>query len=95
MAGAVLGFARALGEFGATITFVAAIPGETLTLPTDIYQATQTPGAETRALALCAISAAIALGAILLSEFFLRGRVSDASNRRSAGRGSPEAGTAG
>jgi molybdate transport system permease protein len=72
VAAAVLGFARALGEFGATITFVAAIPGETLTLPTDIYQATQTPGAETRAMALCAISAVIALGAILISEIFVR-----------------------
>jgi molybdate transport system permease protein len=72
VAAAVLGFARSLGEFGATITFVAAIPGETLTLPTDIYQATQTPGAEGRAIALCAISAAIALGAILLSEVFIR-----------------------
>ncbi|MDB5481146.1 MAG: molybdate transporter permease subunit [Caulobacteraceae bacterium] len=72
VAAAVLGFARSLGEFGATITFVAAIPGETLTLPTDIYQATQTPGAESRAMVLCAISAAIALGAILLSELFIR-----------------------
>lgn len=68
VAAAVLGFARALGEFGATITFVAAIPGETLTLPTDIYQATQTPGAEDRAIFLCAIASAIALGAILVSE---------------------------
>jgi molybdate transport system permease protein len=73
VAAAVLGFARSLGEFGATITFVAAIPGETLTLPTEIYQATQTPGAETRAIVLCAISAAIALGAILISEIFVRG----------------------
>jgi molybdate transport system permease protein len=72
VAAAVLGFARSLGEFGATITFVAAIPGETLTLPTDIYQATQTPGAELRAIALCAISAAIALGAILVSEVLIR-----------------------
>ena len=44
VAGVVLGFAKTLGEFGATITFVAAIPGETLTLPADIYLATQTPG---------------------------------------------------
>ena len=72
-AGAVLGFAKALGEFGATITFVAAIPGETLTLPTDIYQATQTPGAEGRALALCAISAAIAVAAVLVSDAVSRG----------------------
>jgi molybdate transport system permease protein len=72
-AGAVLGFAKALGEFGATITFVAAIPGETLTLPADIYQATQTPGSEGRALALCLVAAAIALGAILVSEALSRG----------------------
>jgi molybdate transport system permease protein len=70
IAGAVLGFARALGEFGATITFVAAIPGETLTLPTAIYQATQTPGGESRALALCAISVVIAVAAVLVGETF-------------------------
>jgi len=93
LAAAVLGFARALGEFGATITFVAAIPGETLTLPTDIYQATQTPGAEARTVFLCAVSAAIALGAILLSELFLR-RTGAGSTRRSAVRALPEAGTA-
>jgi molybdate transport system permease protein len=67
-AGLVLGFAKALGEFGATITFVGAIPGETLTLPTAIYQATQTPGAEGRAMALCAVSATLAVGAVLVSE---------------------------
>jgi molybdate transport system permease protein len=72
-AGAVLGFAKALGEFGATITFVAAIPGETLTLPTDIYLATQTPGAEGRALLLCAISATIAVAAVLVSDAVSRG----------------------
>jgi molybdate transport system permease protein len=76
-AGAVLGFAKALGEFGATITFVAAIPGESLTLPTAIYQATQTPGGETRAVVLCLIAAAIAVGAVL---------VSDAVSRRAASR---------
>jgi molybdate transport system permease protein len=64
-AAAVLGFAKALGEFGATITFVGAIPRETLTLPTDIYQATQTPGAETRALVLCAVAGIIAIAAVL------------------------------
>jgi molybdate transport system permease protein len=87
VAATVLGFARSLGEFGATITFVAAIPGETLTLPTDIYQATQTPGSETRAMVLCAISAVIALGAILLSEVFVRrtgaGAVVERSHRQS------------
>jgi molybdate transport system permease protein len=65
---AVLGFAKALGEFGATITFVAAIPGETLTLPAAIYQSTQTPGAESRTLVLCGVAATIALAAILVSE---------------------------
>ena len=67
-AGAVLTFARALGEFGATITFVAAIPGLTLTLPADIYQTVQTPGGEARAWVLCALSAAIALGAVWASN---------------------------
>jgi molybdate transport system permease protein len=76
-AGAVLGFAKALGEFGATITFVAAIPGESLTLPTAIYQATQTPGGETRAVVLCLIASAIAVTAVL---------VSDAVSRRAASR---------
>jgi len=64
----VLGFAKALGEFGATITFVGAIPGETLTLPTAIYQSTQSPGDEGHTLALCLVSATIAVGAVLMSE---------------------------
>lgn len=67
-AGIVLGFAKALGEFGATITFVAAIPGETLTLPASIYQAVQSPGGEHRALVLCVISAAIAVAAVAASN---------------------------
>ena len=67
-AGVVLGFAKALGEFGATITFVGAIPGETLTLPTAIYQSTQSPGDEGHTLALCLVSAVIAVGAVLVSE---------------------------
>ena len=67
-AGALMGFAKALGEFGATITFVGAIPGETLTLPSDIYAATQSPGDETHALVLCAVAAVIAVGAVLVSE---------------------------
>jgi len=65
---AILGFAKALGEFGATITFVAAIPGETLTLPSAIYGATQSPGAEPRALALCLVAAAVAILAVLASD---------------------------
>jgi molybdate transport system permease protein len=71
-AGVVLGFAKALGEFGATITFVGAIPGETLTLPTAIYQSTQTPGAEGRTIALCLISTTLAVGAVLVSELIGR-----------------------
>ena len=68
VAGIVLGFARALGEFGATITFVGAIPGETLTLPSAIYQATQSPGQEGEALTLCLVSACIAAASVLVSE---------------------------
>ncbi len=68
IAGAVLGFAKALGEFGATITFAAAIPGETLTLPTAIYQAVQQPGGESRALALCAVATVIAVVAVIASN---------------------------
>jgi len=68
-AGIVLGFAKALGEFGATITFVGAIPGESLTLPAAIYGATQSPGGEARAMALCVAAAVLAVGAVLASEF--------------------------
>lgn len=67
-AGAILGFAKALGEFGATITFVGAIPGLTLTLPAAIYGATQTPGAEGRAGLLCLLAAGVAVGAVLVSD---------------------------
>lgn len=67
-AGAVLGFAKALGEFGATITFVAAIPGETLTLPSAIYGATQSPGGEARAAALCVVAALLAVAAVVVSD---------------------------
>jgi molybdate transport system permease protein len=71
-AGVVLGFARALGEFGATITFVGAIPGETLTLPTAIYQATQSPGGEREALMLCMVAATLSVAAVLVSELVSR-----------------------
>lgn len=67
-AGAILGFAKALGEFGATITFVAAIPGETLTLPAAIYNATQSPGSESRATALCVVAAVLAIAAVFVSD---------------------------
>jgi len=71
IAGAILSFARAMGEFGATITFVSNIPGETQTLPTLIYAFTQVPGGEPGALRLTLISVVISLGAILASEAFV------------------------
>ena len=67
-AGALLGFAKALGECGATITFVGAIPGETLTLPSAIYLSTQSPGDENHALALCGVAVVLAVVAVLLSD---------------------------
>lgn len=72
LAGAVLGFARSLGEFGATIAFVAAIPGETLTLPLAIYGAMQVPGGEAVALRLSLVAVAIAVVALVLSEYLAR-----------------------
>ena len=69
IAGAILSFARAMGEFGATITFVSNIPGETQTLPTLIYTFTQVPGGDAGALRLTLISLAISLSAILVSEW--------------------------
>ncbi|MEM8576390.1 MAG: molybdate ABC transporter permease subunit [Pseudomonadota bacterium] len=72
LAGTVLGFAKALGEFGATITFVAAIPGQTLTLPSAIYNALQVPGGEARAAALTLWAIAVAVAAVLISEWLAR-----------------------
>ncbi len=69
IAGAVLAFAKAMGEFGATITFVSNIPGETQTLPTAIYTLTQVPGGEAAALRLTLISIALSVTALLVSEF--------------------------
>ncbi len=63
-AGAVLAFARSLGEFGATITFVSNIPGKTQTLPLALYTLTQTPDGEAGALRLCLLSIAVALPAV-------------------------------
>ena len=79
--GVLLSFARSLGEFGATITFVSNIPGETQTLPLAIYAFTQTPGGDAQALRLCLLSIALSLAALLGSEALLR-RV----NVRAAGR---------
>jgi molybdate transport system permease protein len=72
LAGAVMGFAKAMGEFGATITFVANIPGQTQTLPIAIWTALQIPGGEGRAAAMALLSCAVALGAVFLSEALAR-----------------------
>lgn len=68
VAGMILSFARALGEFGATITFVSNIPGETQTLPTAIYALIQTPGGDLAALRLTLVSIAISMLALFASE---------------------------
>jgi molybdate transport system permease protein len=78
--GSVLAFARSLGEFGATITFVGNIPGETRTLPIALYSLTQIPGGEEPALRLMAISTALAFGALIVAEVLNRRLV-----RRAAG----------
>ncbi len=72
IAGTVLAFARCLGEFGATITFVSNIPGETRTLPLAIYTLTQTPGSEDAAFRLVGLSVFIALIALAISEIAAR-----------------------
>ena len=72
LAGSVMGFAKAMGEFGATITFVANIPGQTQTLPSAIWAALQIPGGEGQAVAMVLMSSAIAVSAVLLSELLAR-----------------------
>ncbi len=72
LAGAILAFARSLGEFGATITFVSNIPGETRTLPLALFSLTQTPDGETGALRLTLIAVVLALAALAASEVLAR-----------------------
>ncbi len=79
--GVLLSFARSLGEFGATITFVSNIPGETRTLPIAIYTYTQVPGGDPQALRLSIIAVVLSIGALLVSEFLVR-----RANARVAGR---------
>ena len=79
VAGAVLGFARSIGEFGATITFVSNIPGETRTLPIAIYGALQVPGEESVVTRLAVLSVLLSLAALVASETL--------SRRAGAGRG--------
>lgn len=72
LAGAILAFAKAMGEFGATITFVSNIPGQTQTLPSAIYAVLQVPGGEAAAARLVAIAIVIAIAALFLSEWLSR-----------------------
>ncbi|MEY3003696.1 MAG: hypothetical protein RLZZ491_872 [Pseudomonadota bacterium] len=72
VAGTILAFAKAMGEFGATITFVSNIPGETRTIPSAIYAFLQVPGGEGSAMALVVVSVLVAMAALLLSELFAR-----------------------
>ena len=72
LTGSLLAFARALGEFGATITFVSNIPGETQTLPLAIYTFTQVPGGDAAALRLSLFAVAISLAALAFSEWLAR-----------------------
>ena len=72
IAGMILGFAKAIGEFGATITFVANIPGETQTLPSAIYTLTQVPGGDIGAFRLTLVAVAIAVLALVSSELLAR-----------------------
>ncbi len=72
LAGAVLGFARSIGEFGATITFVSNVPGETQTLPLAIYSALQQPGADALVWRLSCISVGLSLVALIASELLTR-----------------------
>jgi molybdate transport system permease protein len=80
VAGMILSFARALGEFGATITFVSNIPGETQTLPTAIYTFLQVPGGETGALRLTLVAVAISVVSMFASE-----AVAQRASRRALG----------
>jgi molybdate transport system permease protein len=72
LAGAITSFSAALGEFGAVITFVSNIPGETRTLPLALYSALQEPGGERAAARLALLSVALGLAGLLVSEWFAR-----------------------
>jgi molybdate transport system permease protein len=72
LAGAVLGFARSIGEFGATITFVSNVPGQTQTLPLAIYSALQQPGGDAMVWRLSAISVLLSLAALIASELLAK-----------------------
>ena len=81
--GTLLSFARSLGEFGATITFVSNIPGETRTLPLAIYTYTQVPNGDAYAMRLSLIAIGVSLAALLVSEILAR-RATAATKGRDA-----------
>lgn len=72
LAGSVMGFAKAMGEFGATITFVANIPGQTQTLPSAIWAALQIPGGEAQAVTMVLMACLVAVSAVVVSELLAR-----------------------
>ncbi|AWX13617.1 molybdate ABC transporter permease subunit [Mergibacter septicus] len=72
LAGVILGFARSLGEFGATITFVSNIEGQTQTIPLAMYSFIQTPGAEEQTFKLCVLSIILSLSSLVLSEYLAK-----------------------
>src|SRR3989442_1780453 len=72
LSGAVLAFGRSLGEFGATITFVSNIPGETRTIASAIYALLQTPDADSEVLRLCAVSVVLSFVSLIASELLIR-----------------------
>ncbi|HEX4508152.1 MAG TPA: ABC transporter permease subunit, partial [Alphaproteobacteria bacterium] len=72
LSGAVLAFGRSLGEFGATITFVASIPGETRTIASAIYALLQTPQGDAEVLRLCGVSLVLSFGSLVVSELLIR-----------------------
>ena len=80
--GSLLSFARGLGEFGATITFVSSIPGETETLPLAIYTFTQVPGGDAAALRLSIVAVVLSLVALAASEWLTRRFATPADDRR-------------
>jgi molybdate transport system permease protein len=84
--GVLLSFARSLGEFGATITFVSNIPGETRTLPLAIYTYTQTPAGDVAALRLSAIAVLLSLAALYVSEILVRRAARRVSGEDAVGR---------
>jgi hypothetical protein len=89
VAGAILAFAKAMGEFGATITFVSNIPGQTRTIPSAIYAFLQVPGGESSAMTLVIVSVVVAMAALLLSEVIGRRVAAGSGAADAGGRGPP------